>query len=73
VAFEPVSPFRCPRVPGTILQQSWTNFGEIILCDSDEEALEEAERICSEHVQLYRGSLGRQVSENPYLSAHHFQ
>jgi sulfopropanediol 3-dehydrogenase len=31
---------------------SWRDFGEIILCDTDEEALEEAERLCSEHVQV---------------------
>ncbi|MEQ6290593.1 histidinol dehydrogenase [Vogesella sp. GCM10023246] len=31
---------------------SWRDYGEIILCDSDEEALQEAERLCSEHVQV---------------------
>ena len=31
---------------------AWRDYGEIILCDSDEEMLEEAERICSEHVQV---------------------
>jgi len=31
---------------------SWRDYGEIILCDSDEEALAEAERLCSEHVQV---------------------
>ncbi|HSW04362.1 histidinol dehydrogenase [Aquabacterium sp.] len=31
---------------------SWRDHGEIILCDSDEEALQEAERLCSEHVQV---------------------
>jgi sulfopropanediol 3-dehydrogenase len=31
---------------------SWRDYGEIILCDSDEEALVEAERLCSEHVQV---------------------
>ncbi|WP_028311742.1 histidinol dehydrogenase [Derxia gummosa] len=31
---------------------SWCDYGEIILCDSDEEALQEAERLCSEHVQV---------------------
>ena len=31
---------------------SWRDYGEIILCDSDEEALGEAERLCSEHVQV---------------------
>ncbi|MFT4267749.1 MAG: histidinol dehydrogenase [Xenophilus sp.] len=31
---------------------AWRDWGEIILCDSDEEALAEAERLCSEHVQV---------------------
>ncbi|QDF96534.1 histidinol dehydrogenase [Azoarcus sp. DD4] len=31
---------------------SWRDYGEIILCDTDEEALQEAERLCSEHVQV---------------------
>lgn len=31
---------------------SWGDYGEIILCDTDEEALVEAERLCSEHVQV---------------------
>jgi len=31
---------------------SWRDYGEIILCDTDEEALGEAERLCSEHVQV---------------------
>lgn len=31
---------------------SWRDYGEIILCDTDEEALAEAERLCSEHVQV---------------------
>lgn len=31
---------------------SWRDYGELILCDSDEEALREAERLCSEHVQV---------------------
>ena len=35
-----------------ILQTSWRDFGEIILCDTDEEALQEAERLCFEHVQV---------------------
>jgi len=35
-----------------ILTVSWRDHGEIILCDTDEEALAEAERICSEHVQV---------------------
>lgn len=32
--------------------KAWTDYGEIILCDSDEEMLVEAQRICSEHVQV---------------------
>lgn len=31
---------------------AWEDYGEIILCDTDEEALAEAERLCSEHVQV---------------------
>jgi sulfopropanediol 3-dehydrogenase len=31
---------------------SWRDYGEIILCDTEEEALQEAERVCSEHVQV---------------------
>ncbi|MBP6829069.1 MAG: histidinol dehydrogenase, partial [Saprospiraceae bacterium] len=31
---------------------SWRDYGEIILCDTKEEMLAEAERICSEHVQV---------------------
>lgn len=31
---------------------SWRDYGEIILCDTDEEALAESERLCSEHVQV---------------------
>lgn len=31
---------------------AWRDFGEIILCDSDEEMAQESERICSEHVQV---------------------
>ena len=36
----------------SIASVSWRDFGEIILCDTDEEALAEAERSCSEHVQV---------------------
>jgi sulfopropanediol 3-dehydrogenase len=32
--------------------QAWRDYGQIILCDTDEELLEEAERIASEHVQV---------------------
>ncbi len=31
---------------------SWNDYGEIILCDTDEEMLAESERLCSEHVQV---------------------
>ena len=31
---------------------SWRDFGEVIVCDSDEEMLREADRIASEHVQV---------------------
>ncbi len=33
-------------------RQAWQDYGEIILCDTPEEMLHEAERICSEHVQV---------------------
>ncbi len=35
-----------------IASQAWRDYGEIILCDTDEELLAESERICSEHVQV---------------------
>jgi sulfopropanediol 3-dehydrogenase len=35
-----------------VARAAWEDFGEIILCDSDEEMLAEAERVCSEHVQV---------------------
>lgn len=35
-----------------IASVSWRDYGEIILCDTKEEMLQEAERICSEHVQV---------------------
>ena len=37
---------------GETARVSWTDFGEIILCDSYEEMLAEADRIASEHVQV---------------------
>src|SRR6476659_422315 len=37
---------------GEIAQRSWTDFGEIIVCDSYEEMLAQADRIASEHVQV---------------------
>ena len=35
-----------------IARQAWAEHGEVIVCDSDEEMLAEAERIASEHVQV---------------------
>ena len=35
-----------------IASRAWADYGEIILCDTDEELLAEADRICSEHVQV---------------------
>lgn len=35
-----------------VARAAWEDFGEIILCDTDEEMLAEAERVCSEHVQV---------------------
>ncbi|WP_375452265.1 histidinol dehydrogenase, partial [uncultured Devosia sp.] len=37
---------------GEIARQSWADFGEVIVCDSHEEMLFEADRIASEHVQV---------------------
>ena len=35
-----------------IARQAWAEHGEVIVCDSDEEMLQEADRIASEHVQV---------------------
>jgi len=35
-----------------VARVSWADHGEIVLCDTAAEMLEEAERICSEHVQV---------------------
>ena len=35
-----------------VASASWRDYGELHLCDSDEEVLEVAERLCSEHVQV---------------------
>jgi sulfopropanediol 3-dehydrogenase len=35
-----------------IASVAWRDYGQIILCETDQEMLEEAERICSEHVQV---------------------
>lgn len=36
---------------------AWQDYGEIILCDTDEEMAQESDRICSEHIQV--------MTENP--------
>ncbi len=35
-----------------VAAQSWKDYGEVILCDSYDEMLEQADRIASEHVQI---------------------
>ena len=37
---------------GEIAGQAWRDYGQVILCDTDEELLSEANRIASEHVQV---------------------
>ena len=37
---------------GDIARQAWETYGEIIVCDTDEEMLAEGNRIASEHVQV---------------------
>ncbi|MCB8840499.1 histidinol dehydrogenase [Aurantimonas sp. VKM B-3413] len=37
---------------GETARQAWETFGEVIVCDSEEEMLKEADRIASEHVQV---------------------
>ncbi|MET3900788.1 sulfopropanediol 3-dehydrogenase [Devosia sp. UYZn731] len=37
---------------GDVARKSWTDFGEVIVCDSYDEMLEQADRIASEHVQV---------------------
>ncbi len=37
---------------GKIARQAWADFGEVIVCDSYDEMLAEADRIASEHVQV---------------------
>jgi sulfopropanediol 3-dehydrogenase len=39
-----------PTAP--IARQAWTNYGQVIVCDSLEEMVSEADRIASEHVQV---------------------
>ena len=35
-----------------IARQAWADYGQVIVCDSDEEMVAEADRIASEHVQV---------------------
>jgi sulfopropanediol 3-dehydrogenase len=35
-----------------IARQAWEDYGEVIVCDSEEEMVREADRIASEHVQV---------------------
>ncbi|MEZ2354398.1 histidinol dehydrogenase [Caballeronia sp. RCC_10] len=35
-----------------VASAAWRDYGQIILCDNDDEMLQEAERLCSEHVQV---------------------
>jgi sulfopropanediol 3-dehydrogenase len=37
---------------GEVASQAWRDFGEVIVCDSEEEMVAEADRIASEHVQV---------------------
>ena len=37
---------------GEAARKSWEDYGEVIVCDSDEEMVREADRIASEHVQV---------------------
>lgn len=37
---------------GDVAGQAWRDYGQIVLCDTQEEMLEEANRIASEHVQV---------------------
>ncbi|MDB5506423.1 MAG: hisD [Devosia sp.] len=37
---------------GDVARKAWEDFGEVIVCDSHEEMLAEADRIASEHVQV---------------------
>ncbi len=39
-----------PTAP--IAGQAWADFGQVILCDTEEEMVQEADRIASEHVQV---------------------
>lgn len=37
---------------GAVAAKAWEDYGEVILCDSEEEMVKEADRIASEHVQV---------------------
>jgi sulfopropanediol 3-dehydrogenase len=37
---------------GAIAAKAWEDYGEVIVCDSEEEMVKEADRIASEHVQV---------------------
>ena len=39
-----------------IAGEAWANYGQIILCDTEEEMLREADQIASEHVQVMTGN-----------------
>ncbi|TIU68572.1 MAG: histidinol dehydrogenase, partial [Mesorhizobium sp.] len=36
----------------SIAKQAWADFGQVIVCDTDDEMVSEADRIASEHVQV---------------------
>jgi sulfopropanediol 3-dehydrogenase len=48
-----------------IARHAWENYGEIILCDSEEEMLVEANKVASEHVQV--------MTRNPDYFLQHLQ
>jgi sulfopropanediol 3-dehydrogenase len=65
-----------------VAAKAWEDYGEVIVCDSEDEMVREADRIASEHVQvmtrdpdyheggaLYRRVVGRQVPEDRDLPA----
>lgn len=41
---------------GEIAGKAWSDYGEVILCDDDDELVREADRIASEHVQVMTGN-----------------
>jgi sulfopropanediol 3-dehydrogenase len=38
-----------------VARQAWEDYGEVIVCESEEEMVREADRIASEHVQVMTG------------------